>query len=136
MSVWRAIVAIATVAVLLAPVAGCNSDTSSPSRIYSVTYSLSITGNQSTVTVLTYRDSSGIVTVNNPTNGWSVQVTVSGGTTIGMTSQGTVNNGTIQINLQGNETTGNDQVTGQDSCTAQGVAVACSLAIPDSTLPS
>jgi hypothetical protein len=101
-----------------------------------VTYSLTIQGNQSTVTVLTYRTQSGTTTVNNPTNGWSVQVAVSGGTTIGMTSQGTVNNGTIQINMEGREAAGGNQVTGQDSCSAQGLAVPCNLEIPDTTVPS
>jgi len=136
MSVWRRFATILAVAVLLAPLCGCDGDPSSPGRVYSVNYSLTMSGNQSTVTTLTYRDTSGVVTVNNPTNGWSVQVSVPGGTTIGMTAQGTVNNGTIQIDMRATSTSSSDQVTGQDSCSAQGIAVACSLAIPTSTVPS
>jgi hypothetical protein len=136
MFVKRNLVVIASIVVLLAPLPACNNDDTTASRLYTVTYSLTIQGNQSTVTVLTYRTQSGTTTVNNPTNGWSIQVAVSGGTTIGMTAQGTVNNGMIQINMEGREAGGGNQVTGQDSCSAQGLAVPCNLDIPETTVPS
>ncbi len=138
MSFWRTVVAFATIVVLLAPLASCDGDDplTSPNQMYSVTYSLIIHRSKSTVTVLTYRDQSEIVTVNNPDRRWSIQVAVPGGTTVGMTAQGTVHNGSIEIDLLATDAGGASVYTGQDSCAMEGGAVPCSLGIPDSTLPS
>ncbi len=136
MSVWRTVVALAAVVVLLVPLTSCDDDPASPNQLYSVTYSLTIHRSRSTVTVLTYKDQSGTVTVNNPASGWSIQVAVSGGTTVGMTAQGTVDRGSIEIHLNATDSGGAPVYTGQDSCASEGGAVPCNLAIPDSTFPS
>ena len=137
MSVPRTTVALAAVVLLLVPLAGCDGDApSTPNQLYSVTYSLIIHRSKSTVTTLTYRDSTGIVTVNNPDRRWTITVSVSGGTTIGMTAQGTVDSGSIEIHLSATDAGGAPVYTGQDSCAFQGGAAPCPLGIPDSTLPS
>jgi hypothetical protein len=115
------------------------SDPFTPNNLrYSVTYSLSITGNQSAVTQLTYRDTTRTITVDNPTNGWSVQVSMFGGTTVGMSAQGTVDDGTIEIRMHAVETSdsGGGMTIAQDSCAAQGLAQPCSLIVADYTLPN
>jgi len=138
MSFWRTVVAFAAIVVLLAPLASCDDtpSVSGPNQLYSVTYSLTIHRSRSTVTVLTYRDQSGIVTVNNPDRRWSIQVTVPGGTTIGLTAQGTVDHGSIEIDLSATDSGGAPVYTGVDSCANEGAGLSCNLAIPDSTLPS
>ena len=139
MSVSRTLLALATVVVLLVPLTSCGDDDgpllTAPNQIYTVTYSLVIHRSKSTITQLTYRDQSGNVTVNNPDRRWTITVTVSGGTTIGMTARGTVNNGSVEINLSALDSGGRSVYHGQDSRTSQGGAFPCNLEIPETTLP-
>jgi hypothetical protein len=138
MSVLRTVVALATIVVLLAPLTSCDGDdvTTAPNQMYSVTYSLIIHRSKSTVTSLTYRDSTGVVTVNNPDRRWTIQVSVSGGTTVGMTAQGTVNNGSVEIYLTATDASGTPVYTGEDSRTSGGGAFPFTLEIPETTLGS
>ena len=137
MSIWRSIVVLATVVVLLFPLAGCDSNPFTPNDLrYSVTYSLTVTGSQSAVTVLTYRDATRTVVINNPTDGWSVQFSLLGDATIGMNAQGTVENGSIEIKMEAVESSGGSVTIAQDSCTSQGSAQPCSLTVADYKLPN
>lgn len=134
---FRTAVALATVVVLLIPLTGCDSNPFTPNDLtYAVTYTLTITGTESTVAVLTYRDATRIVTVENPTNGWAVQLSLYGGTTVGATAQGTVENGSIEIMMEAVQTSGDGRTISQDSCTAEGLAQSCNLTVPDYTLPN
>jgi len=135
MCLLRAGVVVTVAAILLTPMTGCDSNPVSPDRSqYYVTYSLTITGNQSSITALTYKRDSRTVTVNNPTDGWSAEFWTYAGTTVGLTAQGTVRNGTIEIMWRGVHSQGRKEVFGVDSCTAQDSAQPCTLATAEYTL--
>ena len=88
--------------------------------------------------MLTYRDATRTVTVDDPTDGWSVQLSLLGDTTVGMTAQGTVDDGSIEIRMQAIETSngGGGTTIAQDSCTATGLPQPCNLTVVDYTLPN
>jgi len=143
MSVLRFVVALAAVVVLLVPLNSCGNDApSSPtllnSATYSLTYSLTIRRSKSTVSVLTYRDQSGIITVRNPDRRWSIQLSVPSGTTIGMTAQGICDHGSIEIDMSATSTSSTVHDSYSDSAShanLTGVAP-CPLSLDDHVLGS
>ena len=137
MSVRQTAAVLTVVLTLLVPIIGCDSSPVAPDRSqWFVTYSVSITGNQSVVRTLSYRQDARTITVENPSDGWSTQFWTYAGTTVGMTAQGTVQNGTIEIRWRGIKHGGSErrEVFGVDSCSAEETAQSCSLRIAEYTL--
>ena len=128
-----AFLAIATLWVLLT--VGCGNDNTTEGRtIYTLTYSLDITG-ESSVDSVTYTLGGGDVTKHNPTDGWLVQFPGGDGQRVGASAFGTVKNGTIMLDMSA-VTSGSAPITGHDECTeSAGIAQPCSLVIDKVTLP-
>lgn len=114
--------------------AGCSDDSTDARTIYTLTYTLSYTG-ESTVDEVTYSLGGGDVTLQDPPDGWSVEFPGGNGQEIGASAVGTAKNGTITLTLQAT-TAGQAPINGQDTCTeSAGIAMACSLTIAKITLP-
>jgi hypothetical protein len=114
---------------------GCGGDDpADPRREYTLTYSLNITG-ESSVDQVTYTVGGRDVTLNDPTDGWALQIAAGDGQSVGASAEGTVKNGEIILYLSA-VTSGRSPITGQDECSeSAGISTVCSLDIPKVTLP-
>jgi len=113
---------------VLAALAGCggNDDSVRPRRIYTVTYSLNISG-ESSVSEVTYYGGGQYITWDNPPNGWSLQFPVGDGNTVSATAFGSAKSGSIVLYMRV-EREGTDPVVMQDECSeSQGTATICNL---------
>lgn len=115
--------------------AGCGEDDPvEPRREYKLTYSLNITG-ESSVDQVTYTFGGKDVTLNDPVDGWSTQITAGEGQSVGASADGTVKNGTIILFMRATSS-GVSPIEGQDQCEeSAGTATNCPLEIPKVTLP-
>jgi hypothetical protein len=129
------LLAIAGSIAALIGLGGCGKDNPEDARtIYTLTYSLNITG-ESTVDSVTYTLGGGDVTQQNPADGWSVQFPGGDGQNVGASADGTVKNGSIILTMSA-VTPGAAPITGEDECTdVTGIDTACNLVIPKVTLP-
>ena len=126
---------LALLSVLVVLPNGCGDDTEVPERrIYTVTYSLNVTG-ESSVDQIIYVGGGQDIVFDNPTNGWSVQIPGADGQLIGAIALGTVKNGAIIMYMSA-EIAGEAPITGEDECSeSAGVETICSLDIPMVRLP-
>jgi hypothetical protein len=96
-------------------------------RLYGVSYSLNISG-ESTVSQVTFYGSGQDNTINNPPDGWSVQITVGDGNVVSASASGTAKNGAIILTMRVIPVSG-DQIVKQDECSeSEGTPTACALA--------
>jgi hypothetical protein len=114
---------------------GCgDDDPAEPRRTYSLTYSLIITG-ESSVDQVTYTFGGRDVTLNDPVDGWSTQITAGEGQSVGASADGTVKNGEIILFMKATSS-GVSPIEGEDQCEeSAGTATVCTLEIPKVTLP-
>ena len=115
---------------------GCGDDDNGvePRRIYTLTYSLNVTG-ESSVDWVEYTLGGQDFRLDNPADGWSAQFPGGDGQSVGATAVGTVKNGAIVLFMTAT-TTGRDSITGQDECNeSAGTPTICQLVIPKTTLP-
>ena len=129
------ILLLAVVSVFMLLWSGCGDDTEVPvRRIYTVTYSLNITG-ESSVDHVTYVGGGKDIVFDNPTDGWSEQFPAGDGQLVGASAVGTVKNGAIILYMRA-DITGQVPITGQDECSnSEASGVHCALDIPKVRLP-
>ncbi len=112
---------------------GCSVEPELPA-VFTVTYSLSVTG-QSILTELSYDNGRGRdIVVNDPVDGWSVTFDILERDRIGASAEGTVENGEIILTMTA-RAVGRADIVRSDSCSdSSGTATPCSLLIPDERL--
>ena len=104
----KAIYALAIVLVWLS--FSCDVDEGvDPGYVYTVTYSLYISG-ESSVDQVTYYFNGSNTTAHNPSSGWSAKFTVGGGHTVSASATGTAKNGVIWLYMRVSPEPGDDVV--------------------------
>jgi hypothetical protein len=113
---------------------GCEEeDTAEARRIYTVSYSLNVTG-ESSVESLSYQGGGQEITIENPEDGWSKQFPGGNGQTISASAVGTAKNGRIVIYMRAdidNRTPVEEQAECEES---EGIPKVCSLSTPEVSL--
>jgi len=124
------------VLMLVILICGCGGDDDGvqPRRIYTLTYSLNITG-ESSVDWVEYTLGGQDVRLDSPADGWSLEFPGGDGQSVGASAVGTVKNGSIVLFMTAT-TSGRDSISGQDEChESAGTPTICQLVIPKVTLP-
>ena len=130
----RALVLLVMLSVVILPACGEDEVAAPQRRVYTLTYSLNITG-ESAVEQVTYSVGGQDVTVDNPGNGWSVQFPGGDGQRVGTSAQGFAKNGEIKLYFNA-QMTGQPAINRVEECRdTTGNARTCMLVIPKITLP-
>ena len=98
--IQRRYAVFAVSALLLFVGIGCSEDsTATAPSFYKVTYSVSVLGNLSEVLQVTYADTTGPKTVDNPKDDWSVTTYLSSGKAAGVTANSVVIGGAVGLHM-------------------------------------
>ena len=128
---WRELLFILVLSSCILALPACEEEpVVEPRSVYTVTYSLNISG-ESTEDYVTYFFSGRTATATNPTDGWSIEVEAGDGATVSASAEGAVKNGHIILYMSVDPTTGN-AIERQDECNeSAGLPTLCDLSTGD-----